>query len=261
MKLSQLQRDCDKYVYYEHVSKNRNGSFKQLHINSKVVPVFPCQEARERCPVHLLDLYISKLPKEAKEKDLLYVRPLDKKPQDPNLPWYSAVPLGKHTLQQKVRKMCAEAGISGHKTNHSLRATGATELYKKGVPEKLIQERTGHCSLESLRTYERTSEEQHKAASTLLSAPMNSGASCSHYFSSAKSKTIDIHPGPSSSQGFMPVSFQNLQGCTINVMSAPQPPPPPSQAPLVDFTETELESFFSGIQETMCNQALYSTHS
>ena len=111
---------------------------------------------------------------------------------------------------------------------------------------KLIQERTGHRSLESLRTYERTSKEQHKAASTLLSAPMNSGASCSHYFSSAKSKTIDIHPGPSSSQGFMPVSFQNLQGCTINVMSAPQPPPPPSQAPLVDFTETELESFFSG---------------
>ena len=47
---------------------------------------------------------------EVTEKDLLYVWPLDKKPQDPNLPWYSAVPLGKHTLQQK---MCAEAGFSG----------------------------------------------------------------------------------------------------------------------------------------------------
>lgn len=177
---------------------------------------------------------------------MFYVRPLDKKPQDPNLPWYSAVPLGKHTLQQKVRKMCTEAGVSGNKTNHSLRATGATELYKKGVPEKLIQERTGHRSLESLRTYERSSEEQHKAVSTLLSAPAShSGASYSHCFSSTKTKTIDIHPVPSTSQGFMPVSFQNVHGCTINIMSAPQPPLPPPQAPLVDFTETELQSFFS----------------
>ena len=192
LRLSQLQREGDKYVYRENVSKNRNGSFKQLHINSKVVPVFPCLEAKERCPVRLLDLYISisisKLPPEAKE-DLLYVRLLDKKPKDPNLPWYSAVPLVKHTLQQEVKKMCTEAGVSGHKTNHSLGATGATELYKKSAPEKLIQERTGHCSLESLRTYERTSEEQHKAASTLLSAPAHQSgahASYSHYFSSSK---------------------------------------------------------------------------
>ena len=86
---------------------------------------------------------------DAKEKDLLYIWPLDKKPQDPNLPWYSTVPLGKHTLQQKVKKICADAGVCGNKTNHSLRATGATELYKRGAPEKLIQERTGYRSLES----------------------------------------------------------------------------------------------------------------
>ena len=232
-------------MYYENVSKNRNGSFKQLHIKSKVVPVFPCPEAGERCPVHLFDKYISKLPTAAKEMDLFYVRPLDKKPQDPNMPWYSAVPLGKHTLQQKVKKMCADAGINGNKTNHSLRATGATELYKRGVPEKLIQERTGHRSLESLRTYERTSEEQHKAASSVLSASSHTGADYSHWFSSQKTKSINVHPVPSSSQGFMPVSFQNVQGCTINIMSAPQPPPPHPQAPLFDFSETELQSFFS----------------
>ena len=68
LKLSQLQRDSDKYVYHENVSKNRNGSFKQLHIKSKVVPVYPCPEAGERCPVYLLDLYISKLPEEHKRR-------------------------------------------------------------------------------------------------------------------------------------------------------------------------------------------------
>lgn len=69
----QSQHDSEKYVYYENVSKNRNGSFKQLHINSKVVPLFPCPEAQEGCPVHPLDLYIRKLLTEAKVKLLPHV--------------------------------------------------------------------------------------------------------------------------------------------------------------------------------------------
>ena len=52
------------------------------------------------------------------------------------------------------KDMCSEAHISGHKTNHSLRATGASELFEAGVPEKIIKERTGHRSLEALRLYE-----------------------------------------------------------------------------------------------------------
>ena len=38
------------------------------------MPVYPCPEAGEKCPVYLLDLYISKLPDKAKETDLVYVR-------------------------------------------------------------------------------------------------------------------------------------------------------------------------------------------
>ena len=71
LKLSQLQRDSDKYVYHENVS---NGSFKQLHVRSKVVPVYSCPEAGQRCPLYLLDFYISKLPEEAKKQDLVHVR-------------------------------------------------------------------------------------------------------------------------------------------------------------------------------------------
>lgn len=100
-----------KSMYYENVSKNQNGSFKQLHINSKVVPVFPCPEAGDRCPVRLLDLYISKLPTDVKENDLLYVWPLDKKPQDP---WYSAVPLGKHTSAKIEKDVCRHRHLWEH---------------------------------------------------------------------------------------------------------------------------------------------------
>ena len=99
---------------------------------------------------------------EAKEKYLFYVRPLESMAEsaDTHSVWYSAVPIGKHTLQQKFSKMCQAAGIVGHKTNHSLRATAASEMFARQVPEKLIQERTGHRSLEALRTYERSNEEQ-----------------------------------------------------------------------------------------------------
>ena len=34
---------------------------------------------------------------------------------------------------------------------------GATTLYNANIPEKLIQERTGHRSIKALRQYERTS--------------------------------------------------------------------------------------------------------
>ena len=48
------------------------------------------------------------------------------------------------------------------KNQKDVHRSSTMELHKKGAPEKLIQERTRHRSLESLRTYERTSEEQHK---------------------------------------------------------------------------------------------------
>ena len=65
--------------------------------------------------------------------------------------------------------MCAEAGISEIYTNHSLRAYGATTLFQGKVPEKVIQQRTGHKSINSLRQYERTTETQLLDVSNVLS--------------------------------------------------------------------------------------------
>ena len=60
------------YIYSEKMSKNRNGTFKQLNIANKVVPLFSCPEAGERCPVHILDMYFRKLPKESITKDIFF---------------------------------------------------------------------------------------------------------------------------------------------------------------------------------------------
>ena len=43
-----------------------------------------------------------------------------------------------------------EADIDGCFTNHSLRASGASTLFQSEVPEKIIQQITGHRSLNAL---------------------------------------------------------------------------------------------------------------
>ena len=145
---------------------------KELNVDNKVVPIYACPAAGERCLVYLLDLYLSKLPSIAFEKDVLYWKPKNDIPKSSKEPWYHCQPVGKHKLSGMVAWMCEEAGLSERKTNHSLCVTGATSLYKGGVPEREIQQRTGHCSIEALGKYECTGEEQHQAVSSMLSSPV-----------------------------------------------------------------------------------------
>ena len=243
LQLSQLKRFEDKYVYYENTSKNRNGSFKQLRVKSKVVPLYPTPDAGERCPVSILDKYISKLPSEAKEKDIFYARPLEIIPDNPDKPWYSGVHVGKNTLHAKLKNMCKAAEISGHKTNHSLRATAATEMFRSGAPEKLIQERTRHRSLEALRCYERLDEAQHRAVSSLLSsAPQKRSMSYNEYMRSTETQHRAFNVGVPP-QTMPSINLHDMFGCTINfncLPNAPAPSHPSSLQTTTMHTETEL---------------------
>ena len=76
--------------------------------------------------------------------------------------------MGKNTLNTLISQMCQEAGIQGRKTNHSLRATGATALFNAQVPEKMIKEVTGHHSSKALALYERPSLAQKQALSNVI---------------------------------------------------------------------------------------------
>ena len=64
--------------------------------------------------------------------------------------------------------MCKLAGIHGHKTNHSLRATATSRLDQAGIDEQLVMEVTGHRSLEGVRSYKRTSDTQREVLSDIL---------------------------------------------------------------------------------------------
>ena len=72
--------------------------------------------------------------------------------------------------------MCVDAGLE-KKTNHSLRATGATAMFTAGVPEKIIKSVTGHKYSKALELYERPTVDQMKAVSKVMTNP-NSSFSC-----------------------------------------------------------------------------------
>jgi site-specific recombinase XerD len=67
--------------------------------------------------------------------------------------------VGYNTLGGVVKKLCRDAGIEGNFTNHSLRTTMAARGLVKGIPNKLIMEKTGLGDVRSLQQYQRPSIE------------------------------------------------------------------------------------------------------
>ena len=157
------------YVYTEFGSKNRQGGLSSLNLQNKVVRQYENTTGSGTCHVKILNRYLQVLPPEAVDKDVFYLTPLPKVPTDTTKPWFKIIPVGKNRLNTMLREMCAEAGITANYTNHSLRAYGTTTMFQAGVSEKLIKQRTGHKSLESLRQYERTSESQLLDVSNVVS--------------------------------------------------------------------------------------------
>lgn len=127
---------------------------------NKSVVIMAIAAVGNRCHVHLLDKYLSKLHPKSQQLDCFYTQPLGVNAvSDPAKNWISAQPCYRIWLKM--------VGIEG-KNNYSLRATGATEIFRAGVPEKIIQKRTGHRCLKALQTYERTTAAQRLSVANIL---------------------------------------------------------------------------------------------
>ena len=99
-------------------------------------------------------------------------------------------------------------------------------MFTRGVPEKLIAEKTGHHSIKALRYYERTPQELEKAVDDVIAIPKNE-------FSVMETdlpvidvpvvKTDDLSKGddlPKEKKLPNPVCHtftRNLSNCTINI--------------------------------------------
>ena len=194
-------------VYTEDASKNNQGGLKARKTKQKQVTHHQNTENPSRCPIRFYKLYLSKCPT-ARPDNAFYLKPL-KKPTG-NC-WFTVQPLGHNSLTNMVQNMCKQASILGYKTNHSLRVTTATRLIyaiyaslvdQAGIDEQLIMERTGHRSLDGVRCYKRTEDEQRQMLSDIvnLSAPP------------VKATKIDS----TSTQSSLVLSLQQCSNITIN---------------------------------------------
>ena len=132
--------------YTEFGSKNRPGGRCQLNLTNKVILRYcVCPRVGERCHVHLLKDYLSKLPKCAYEQDILYWKECSKQPISKADAWYKACPLGHNTLDTKLKTILQLDGLkTENRSNHSLRATAITRMQEEKVPENIIMEQSGH---------------------------------------------------------------------------------------------------------------------
>ena len=154
------------YQYVENGSKNYQGRFCETGQSNKIVRAYAQPNSESRCPVRILDLYLSKL---APGSTAFYMQPKQKAPSDSSQPWFKITPVGVNPLKGMMTKISQLAGLPVKYTNHSLRATSASRMFASGVPEKIVAEMTGHKSVEVLRQYERTIEEQFQAVGHSIS--------------------------------------------------------------------------------------------
>ena len=115
--------------YTEHVSKNRQGGRHQLNLDNKTAVHYSRPELRENYHVHLLHLYLSKLPESAIQRNVFYTKARGKIPEVASEPWYCNQPLGQNMLDCFLKEILAAGDIgSTNKSNHSLRATGISHI-------------------------------------------------------------------------------------------------------------------------------------
>ena len=109
-------------------------------------------------PVAIFELYTSKLNplrKDLFQKPKKYVR------GDEN-DWFENQVIGRDPLNNMMKQISVDAGLSKIYTNHSVRATCLTKLDEAGFEIRHIQAVSGHKSEESIKSYSRRCPESKK---------------------------------------------------------------------------------------------------
>ncbi len=104
----------------EDVSKTRQGGLRHRRIEPKCVRAYENRSNLSRCIVRLYQKYVSHRPSDKRcSSASFYLRPLQK---PMGIVWYSCQPVGINQLAKTAQRLCTAAGLSGRRTNHSLRA-------------------------------------------------------------------------------------------------------------------------------------------
>lgn len=110
------------------------------------------------CPVRSFENYVGHLNPKVER---LWQQPLKRfiTARDNNV-WFKAVPLGHTPLERFMSKLSLKLDLSEYYTNHCIRVTGTSNLFRAHFTPKQIMSVTGHKSLQSLGIYQRVAENE-----------------------------------------------------------------------------------------------------
>ena len=151
-------------VYQEDsITKTHDGGLKDMKHDRKTVWIYPNLGNCNRCPVRLIEKYLSLCPAYYRKANF-YLKSLQKPgPKQ----WYCEQVVGQNTIGKVVQTLMKDAKIEGYFTNHSARHTGGTRPFRAGVDRKLVKEATGHTS-DAVDKYQITSDEQCAMMSCII---------------------------------------------------------------------------------------------
>ena len=133
--------------------KNVKPSTSRRHYESgKEIFMFSTPENKDKCPVQAVKKYLEKIS----NVTVLFPKPLKLKKNCAvdSQPWYSDCQvLGKNKLNDLMKIISENAGLSQIYTNHCIRATVVTEMAEKGYQMEDIMGVTGHKRTDSVQRY------------------------------------------------------------------------------------------------------------
>ena len=138
-------RLCTSQAEGYYLPHNRSASGVDL----KLLFIIENTDNSSCCFVCLYKLYLSKCPPN-RPPNVFYLQSLKNPTND--CCWFSSVPIGHATLVGTIAR-CANLQAFQDTRQTIPSKLAATHLYQAGIDEQLMMERTGHCSLEGVRSY------------------------------------------------------------------------------------------------------------
>ena len=168
-----LQTDSEGRLYYSLAKgpdKTHNGG---LNYKPRLVePKMYATDSEERCPVRIVQKYISKRPIKMINSGPLYLAIIDK-PKDPSV-WYKITPLGEHSLGNMMKNIVKGTNVAlcpKKLSNHSSRKTVVRKLKCAGFAKSEIKNITGHSRADGLDPYDSGNEDEMCRMSNALVVP------------------------------------------------------------------------------------------
>ena len=138
LKVTSEGKEYFEMKFNESTKKSQGDNYNEMNEQ----PILLAQPGKRCCPVKSLKLYLSKLTK----IDALFQCP-NAHYQFPKSRWDKASPVGENTIAKFLKQICEFSGLKKVYTNHCIRGTTATAMYKSGYSLHNINQVTKHKNL------------------------------------------------------------------------------------------------------------------